>query len=149
MIVAHFTRHLEGGPFVNAVFHISEPRLHALLRAGLDPPSPVQGRALLDTGASCSCVDPEVTEGLSLEPRGREDVLTPSTGDAYHTTIQYDISIIIPPASSRDAPLVLEVLPVIHSRLLQPQGIHALIGRDVLSRCILNYNGTGYFSLAW
>ena len=48
MIVAHFTRPLEGGPFVNAVFHISEPRLHALLEAGLDLPSPVQGRALID-----------------------------------------------------------------------------------------------------
>ena len=39
---------------------------------------------------------------------------------------------------------------VVHAKLLEKQNLHALIGRDVLERCLLNYNGTaGYFTLAW
>ena len=120
-----------------------------------DLPAPFVGRALIDAGAGCTCVDPSVTAALDLEPRGREDMVTPSTGTGHYTTTQYDLSLIIPPepdpkGSRRDAPLVLDALPVIHAELLTRQGIHALIGRDVLSRCILNYNGAvGYFSLEW
>ena len=148
--MAHFTRTLElEAPIVNAVFHISKFRLFTLDRLAIEVPQPVRGYALLDTGASSSCVDPSVTEHLLLEPRGMEDIVTPSTGDDYHTAIQYDLSIIIPPASSSDSSLVVDTLAVFHAKLLQPQGIHALIGRDILRRCIFNYNGSGYFSLAW
>lgn len=154
--MAHFTRAFrDDAPIIEAVFHISIPRRDAMDVANI--PRPVLGLALLDTGADCTCVDPSITAALGLEPRGREEVLTPSTGKKHHTATQYDLSVIIPPEEHEDrrrrgAPLflVLEVLPVIHSELFEFQGIHALIGRDVLQRCILNYNGTaGHFSLAW
>jgi hypothetical protein len=106
--------------------------------------------ALLDTGASCSCIDPSVTTGLQLERRGVAEMLTPSTGAGHHVTDEYDMSIIIPPAMRRDQPLVLQAQRVVHADLLRKQGIHALIGRDVLERCLLNYNGTAeHFTLAW
>jgi hypothetical protein len=39
---------------------------------------------------------------------------------------------------------------VIAADLLQAQGIHALIGRDILMQCVLHYNGTtGTFTLAF
>ena len=147
----HFTRQFHNhAPVVDAVFHISEPRLRLLTAGGREPPRPVVGQALLDTGAGCTCVDPAVTYALGLEPRGVEDVYTPSTGDDPHTTTQYDLSIIIPPASAQDAPLVLKAFPVIHSELLRVHGLHALIGRDVLRRCIFHYEGAvEFFSLAW
>ena len=147
--MAHFTRALEDGPFVDAVFHISKPRANALSDRGVDLPRPLRGRALLDTGASHSCVDPVVTEHLGLEPRGQESMLTASTADETHTVLQFDLALFIPPRDSGDDPLALAALPMMHSRLLQFQGIHALIGRDVLSKCIFHYNGNGYFSLAW
>ena len=122
---------------------------------GQPTPPPVSGRALIDTGASCSCVDPAVTDALGLELRGWQDLVTPSTGRAKtHSAPEYDVSIIIPPGNPGDERLIIASLPVVHSELLVRQGIHALIGRDVLVRCILSYNGsgvggTGYFSLAW
>ena len=69
--------------------------------------------ALLDTGASGSCVDPSVIKDLKLEPRGIEEVVTPSTGSGYHVAIQHDLSIIIPPDSPGDEPLILNTLPVL------------------------------------
>ena len=148
--MAHFTRRLEGGPFVDALFHVSRPRANALQHSDTDIPRPFQGRALLDTGASHSCVDPVVTEHLGLELRGQESFVTPSTTDRLHTSPLFDLALIIPPGEmSGGDPLVLTALPMSHSQLLQFQGIHALIGRDVLSRCIFHYDGTGYFSLAW
>ena len=111
----HFTRQFHNhAPVVDAVFHISEPCLRLLTDGGRERPRPLVGQALLDTGAGCTCVDPAVTHALGLEPRGVEDVYTPSTGDDPHTTTQYDLSIIIPPASAQDA-LVLKAFPVIHS----------------------------------
>jgi hypothetical protein len=38
---------------------------------------------------------------------------------------------------------------VISSELLAAQGIHALIGRDILSRCVLMYNGAAFFTIAY
>jgi hypothetical protein len=36
----------------------------------------------------------------------------------------------------------IHTLAVVDAQLLVAQGIHALIGRDVLSHCLLTYNGT-------
>jgi hypothetical protein len=41
-------------------------------------------------------------------------------------------------------------LAVLCAELFQPQGFHALIGRDILARCLFTYNGdTGLFTLAY
>lgn len=46
--------------------------------------------------------------------------------------------------------LLFPILPVICAELLDAQGFHALIGRDVLRQCIFSYNGTiGHFTLAY
>jgi hypothetical protein len=59
----------------------------------------------------------------------------------------YDVSIVIPCGNM--IPLVAGNLAVTESELAV-QGIQALIGRDVLSRCLLVYNGlSGILSLAY
>lgn len=148
--MAHFTRTVKAGlpPIVEAVFHISLPRLGALNASQSQIPDPVRGLALLDTGADGSCLDPEVVSHLQLNERGVTEVLTPSSGPKGHTAIEYDVGIIIPPGRQQDSPLVINCVPVMASKLLS-QGIHALIGRDILQHCIFHYNGSGYFSLAW
>ena len=41
-------------------------------------------------------------------------------------------------------------MPVVASELFQAQGYHALLGRDILQRCVLTYNGSvGIFTLAY
>lgn len=147
----HFTLPLtREGPIVNVGFHVSAPRAQALREKGVEAPNLVQGRALIDTGASCTSVDPTVLDQLQLTPTGSVQVLTPSTGHNPHITDQYDLAIVIPGASKSDAPLHFPIVPVIASELLQSQGFHALIGRDILWHCVLIYNGKGpYFSLAY
>ena len=126
------------GAIVPVLLHVSGPRLRVLREANRTIPAPVLGRGLIDTGASGTAIDPSVVQSLGLLPTGMTTILTPSTGMVPHPCNQYDISIIILMAPQ---PLVaLMTLPVIESQLLN-QGIHALIGRDVLSSGMLVYNG--------
>ncbi len=75
---------------------------------------------------------------------------TPSTGSQPHTADQYDVSLLIPGALATHVPLFVGNLPVMCAELLLAQGFHALIGRDILSRCLFAYNGaTGTFTLAY
>ena len=148
-ITREFQQH-DGPVLSHVVFHVSVPRFTALVRAGEQPPSPVTGRALIDAGASSSCIDPSVTSSLGLEPHGTVPVHTPSTGDHPHLANQTDLSIIVPPAYRGDAPLVLGAVSALESRLLEHQNIHALIGRDVLARCTFLYEGAANrFVLSW
>jgi hypothetical protein len=76
-------------------------------------------------------------------------VHTPSTGATPAAADQYDVGLAIF-AGTNQAPLFLATVPVIAAELLQAQAIHALIGRDILSQCVLHYNGAvGSFTLAF
>lgn len=147
----HFTNPIDpgGAPLVQAVFHISFPRFVHMSGANVPIPDPFVGLALLDTGASVSCLDPSVIEHLQLQPRNMEDVLTPSTGNQPHLAAEYDVSVVIFTGKQKDLPLANHCMPIVQSELLLSQRIHALIGRDILRDCIFNYNGNGYFSLSW
>jgi hypothetical protein len=46
------------GPLIDIFVGVSFPRRDALKAAGHVAPNPIRARALIDTGASCSCVDP-------------------------------------------------------------------------------------------
>jgi len=113
----------------------------ALAQAKQLIPQPQKIFALIDTGASCTCVDPTVLKALKLSPTGQASVNTPSTGTQPHSADQYDVSLIIPGSSSTQPPFYLHTLAVIESQLMAAQGIHALIGRDVLQSVYLTYNG--------
>jgi len=69
---------------VNAALGVSEARRQALLTAGQAVPQFVSIRALLDTGASMTCVDPTVIAALGLAPTGMTQMITPSTGAVPH-----------------------------------------------------------------
>jgi hypothetical protein len=134
---------------VNALAAVSAPRRAALEAANQPIPPPVRIRALVDTGASCTCIDPTVLAQLQLTPTGSTQMITPSTGQTPVVTEQYDVGIYVPGPTGADRPLAFPTLPVVASDL-QLQGFQALIGRDVLSRCILYYNGDfGLFTLGY
>ena len=139
------------GPILNAVATVSSARRVALEAAGLSIPDPVNIRALIDTGASLTCLDSSVALALQLNPTGSTRINTPSTGVDPAPADQYDISLYIPTAIQGQHGLFLPALPVICvDGFLSSQNIHGLIGRDILSLCIFYYNGTiGQFSLAF
>jgi hypothetical protein len=53
------------GPVVNLLVGVSEPAVAALQAANQPVPPPVSVRALIDTGASCTCIVAGV-----LQPQG-------------------------------------------------------------------------------
>jgi Aspartyl protease len=134
---------------INAAIGVSEARSAALVAAKQPIPGVVVIRALLDTGASGTCIDPTLLKGLGLTPTGNIQCHTPSTGAAPHSADSYDVSLAI--YSDVTQPyLHLPTLAVMASDLFAVQGIHALIGRDVLASCLLTYNGSmGQFTLAF
>jgi len=149
--VAQFTLQLDpaNGPVLTVVIGVSVARGDALMTAGQPVPVGISARALIDTGASCTCVDPSIPAKLELTPTGTVSVHTPSTCTAAHLAEQYDVSLIIPGAGTHHVPLALPAIPVMAANLTV-QGIDALIGRDVLRDCIFVYNGSvGLFTIAF
>lgn len=135
-----------GGPLIDVLIGVSKARQLALTQAGQSVPSSLQVRALIDTGASCSCIDPSIPKALGLAPTGIVTMLTPSTGGQPHTANQYDVSLVL---RHPNLSLTLWTVAMAESQLLM-QGIQALIGRDVLTNCLLVYDGqVGSFTLAF
>jgi hypothetical protein len=141
--VAHFTLSLDpvGGAVISAYVGVSEPRRLALAAEGQEVPREIPVRALIDTGASCTCVDPEPLRKLELPATGNVPVHTPSSGADMHFADAFDVSMWVPAATAEHPALLIPALPVLSSDL-SVQGIHAIIGRDVLSHCLLVYNGS-------
>jgi predicted aspartyl protease len=119
---------------------VSSARSQALTDSGQAIPTVQNIRALVDTGASCTCIDPMVFEALELQPTGSAPMLTPSTGPTPIDADVYDVSVVIPNAPQ--LPLMIANMPVSASELFQAQGFHALLGRDILQRCVVTYNGS-------
>lgn len=125
---------------------VSAARAVALQQVSQPIPQPAQIRGLIDTGASGTCIDPAALKGLGLTPTGTMPMLTPSTGPTPHLCNQYDVSLTLLHPSLQ---LNLDTVAVSESHL-SAQGIQALIGRDILARCLLVYDGqAGVFALAF
>jgi hypothetical protein len=135
------------GAVIDVHIGVSGPRREALAQAHQPIPPPVACRLLIDTGASCTCVDEGVIQQLQLSPSGVVNIHTPSTSaHQTHACQQYDISLILPhPAISR----VFSAIPVIQSSFAH-QGMDGLLGRDLLASCLLVYNGElGIYTLSF
>jgi hypothetical protein len=77
------------------------------------------------------------------------DVVTPSTGQAVHVTDTYDVDFSLG-TTPQEVLLAVSNLRIAASELFLMQGIHVLIGRDILARCLFAYNGTTHtFTLAY
>lgn len=137
------------GPILNVMVGVSEARAVALAAARQPIPRLVATSALVDTGASHSCVDPSIVRDLGLTPTGSVEVTAPSGDGHPRIAEQYDVSLTIP-AGIGESPLIFPTLPVFCSDLHNSGAFNALIGRDVLASCLLSYNGrTGLFTLAY
>jgi len=121
------------GPLIEVFIGVSDPVYKLLQEQGQKAPDPLKAYALIDTGASATTIDPEIAESLSLTPRGVINISTPSC--ASHPANTYDVSVYFP---AHKYPLPL--LTVIEGPLAA-QGIHCLIGRDILSNGLLVYEG--------
>jgi predicted aspartyl protease len=110
----------------------------AMTRAGLVIPRPILTTALVDTGASATCLDPSIIEQLHIPPSGSTAILTPSTGSTPHIALQYDVGIGV--LLDNGTIHQVESVGVIEASLAH-EGHFGLIGRDILSQGLLIYNG--------
>ncbi len=127
------------GPIIPLAVMISAPRRQAIVASGGQIPPAVKVSGLLDTGASCTCIDPSVIQQLGIPPSGVTSIVTPSTGINPVVCDQFDVSLAL--LLDKGRLHVIDTLPVIQSNLSR-YGHHVLIGRDVLSQGLLFFNGT-------
>jgi len=138
----HFTITLsQGAPTIPLFVMVSAARQAAMQKANVPIPTPQPLRGLVDTGASHTCMDPSVFQALGLQPTGSISMHTPSTAGVPLSANTYDVGILIPSAPG-SLPFLRPNMQVSATDLLASQGFHALIGRDILSECLMSYNGS-------
>ena len=106
-----------------------------------EPPS-TEGRFLLDTGATMSVVDESVLRELGIPPFA-DTAVCGATGSAVQKVFTCELRFPRSPLPAVDTVFVI-------GAKLREQGIIGLLGRDVLERGVLHYNGTsGAWTLAF
>lgn len=102
----------------------------------------MEGTALIDTGAFMSCIDEEVAKNLGLSAIDVVNMTSASHESTEVNIYPARIEIVAGQTLKFDMARVLGVN-------LKKQQLIALIGRDILSRCTLFYNGvTGQITLS-
>lgn len=129
------------GPCVQVTIGLAQSIASQLLQQGQTLPKPVSGIALIDTGASSTCIDDEAAWQLSLPVVNVVNVASASHASTPQNVYPIQIEVVGLPISI-EAPSAI-------GAALSPQGLLALIGRDVLQHCTLFYNGiTGEITLS-
>ena len=132
---------LQTGPRVPVVLSPLEEQLQLPSSRGEAIPSPVIGHALIDTGASVTCIDRDAAKkaGLAIVDSG------PMHSATHANEI---VPIYAGRLSIQGLPNNIEARRAFGANL-KSQGLTALIGRDVLAQCMFVYNGIdSSFSLA-
>ena len=115
---------------------------HIFQQAQTQLPAPHAGLALIDTGASITAVEESVLQGLGLSATSAIQIEVPG-GSARRPL--YDCDITLPGTPIPTLPFN-SVVGMGLARL----GFSALIGRDLLRRFQLVYNGAeGFWTLAF
>jgi hypothetical protein len=91
-------------------------------------------------------VDHRIVQALDLDYRGQVPIHTPSSGSDLDYRDQYGVGVVL--GEMTEKPLEF-TLPVIECDFAN-EGFLSLIGRHVLSRCQLCFDGpSGTFTLTW
>ena len=132
-----------------ATVGVSQPRGIALLTSNLPVPQPIPITAIVDTGATHTCLDRATINALGISATGSATATTPSTGNTPHTFEVFDIAISIP-SRVNQLPFYRGTIPVLCMDQPLLPGVQMLLGIDILSNCTLFVDGaTGIFSLAY
>jgi hypothetical protein len=136
------------GPCVRVQIEVSNVLAQALQTANQPIPVPVEGIAIIDTGASITSCDASVIARLGINPNGVAAVGT-AGGPQHLSTYQARFSFPGAPLPAFEHPRVLGA-NLSGQSILNQEPVIALIGRDVLSRSVFVYNGSaGVWSLSF
>ena len=108
---------------------------------GIAPQFRYKAKALIDTGASCTSIDLVVAEKLQLVTKGKVPVHSPRGNHDYDA---YDIDLFIGMQNN----LTLLQNRIVIASDIQAQGIHMLIGTDIIKLGVLVFNKGRDFSFS-
>ncbi|HBN9840095.1 TPA: hypothetical protein L3922_004686 [Pseudomonas aeruginosa] len=128
------------GPVVELYVGVSSARLTAIRSAGQPDPALERVRLLIDTGASNTNICTSVIQKFNMPPTGSVPVYTPSTGSTPFMMDQYDVNLYFTFTQINTPAHVITTIPITCTDF-QAQGIHGLLGRDILSKAGLSYHG--------
>jgi len=130
------------GPVIPVQVEIPPALAEQIESKGEATPAPKTGFAIIDTGASVSAVDEEVIKGLGVQPVGVLAISTPSGPDQREL---YPGRLTFPGTGlpSIDHQQLLGAVLAGPTSLGPKHQYIALIGRDILQRFVLIYNGPG------
>ncbi len=140
------------GALVDIQVGLSAPVVQGLRASGRPVLQALNARALIDPGAEVTCLDPQILTPLAAAGAALQRVVfanLPSLGGLVASPM-YAVSLtVVHPSGTARANLTVRNLPVLE----QPLGLlgyQALLGRDVLERCLVVYDGPGRcFTLAF
>ena len=140
------------GPIIQVTIHLPDLVQRAYSERGDKVPAPVNGIALIDTGATITCIDRKAAEKASLPVTGVTTMSTASHANQECPT--YASKIVFPTINftvqnAMGANLTSLGGTVIDTDIDTGNDLIVLLGRDFLANAILIYNGpSGAFSLA-
>ncbi len=128
------------GPLLPVLMSLSQSIATQLLQQGQSVQAPISGIGIIDTGASCTCIDDTIAQNLQLPVINIANIHS-----ASHSAVQQNVY----PVHIEVVGFGLHVEAQAVGAQLQTQGLAMLIGRDVLQHCTLIYNGPmGLITLA-
>lgn len=119
------------GPIIEVIIVPPQPVIEDLKAKGLALPGQ-KAIALIDTGATCTCIDKTIAQALKLVSH---DIKRVQTAGGEDMQCLYDAGVILPLAQKN-----IFVVQVLEAKL-EKQPYKVLLGRDVLRNCTLVYNG--------
>src|SRR5487761_1724435 len=124
---------LNRGPVLQITVGLAQSMAQPLLQQGITLPTPLSGLALIDTGASVTCIDEAAAQQLQLPVVGTTQMVSASHANVQQNIYPVQIELV-------GANITIES-PQTMAAALAAQGLLMLIGRDVLANCTLFYNG--------
>lgn len=126
------------GPLVDLRVGISNGWRKQLWKKGIEPPPEVYATFLVDTGSDSSMVDEQIMRALGLIAVNQRPVLTSESKGVAQLCNVYDISLEI--INGGAAPWRITSVEA-NGRPLMSESVQGVLGRDVLNRVVLTYNG--------
>lgn len=132
------------GAFCPIEIHMPPQIAQILTNAGQPIPNCVAGVALIDTGATSTCVHEPILKGLGLHPVG---IVNAGTANGPTQQNTYPVRILCPTQGwALDLGQAMGVnLSGQFLNKIPPEPIIALLGRDLLRHWVLIYNSPGGF----
>jgi hypothetical protein len=126
------------GPLVNVIVAPI-----GIIIPGAPPAAPVNGfPALIDTGASSTCISPIVVQTVNLQPVGMQPMTSATQSIPVNV---YLVDLVLPFGG---AALILNSVQVMEFTPLSGSPYQMLLGRDILCRGVFTLSFDGHFSFS-